>query len=152
MHLILQCHLVTRQRVPQALPALLPVKPQELAELLTEDHEDNEVPQDLQALKAIQVTMVHLDLQDSPVYSAKEAPPGCEETPDPQDLQDLQGHQAQQVPMCQEQTELLACNTKKNLRHRSSLPLTELRIPTALGLKRATLTSTMDNNQPPSKT
>ena len=152
MRPILQCHLVTGQQVLQPLPALLPVKPQELAELLTEVHEDNEVPQDLQAQKVIQVMMVHPDLQDSPDYLAKEAPLDCEETPDLLDLQDLQDHQAQQVPMCQEQTKLLACDMKKNLRHQNSLPLTELRIPMALGLKRATLTSTTDSNQLLSKT
>ena len=148
MRPILQCHLVTGQQVLQPLPALLPVKPQELAELLTEVHEDNEVPQDLQAQKVIQVMMVHPDLQDSPDYLAKEAL-DCEETPD---LLDLQGHRAQQEPTCQEQTGLLGCDTKKNLRHQNSLLLTELRIPTALGLRRAMLTSTTDSNQLPSKT
>jgi hypothetical protein len=149
MHLILRHHLVARHLVLRPHPELLAAKHQELVEPLIEVHEDNEAPLDLQVQKVIMVMTVHPDLQDCPDYTVNEAPLDCEETPD---LLDLQGHRAQQEPTRQEQTGLLVCDTKRNLRHRNSLPLTELRIPTALGLKRVTLTSTTDSNQLPSKT
>ena len=82
----------------------------------------------------------HQDPQDHWDYTAKEAPQGT------LDLQDLQGQQVQQVPTCQERTELRVCDMKKNSRHRISLPLTEPRTPMAPGLKRAMPISTMDSN------
>ena len=82
----------------------------------------------------------HQDLQDHRDYTVKEAPQGCE------GILDLQGQQDQQVPTCQERTELRVCDTKKNSRHRISLPLMKPRTPMAPGLKRAMPISTMDSN------
>ena len=77
----------------------------EVVESPIEVHEDKEDLPDPQALKAIQVTMAHKDLQARLDCMVKEAPQEHEETPDHQDRQDRldhQGHPAQQVPMRQE--------------------------------------------------
>jgi len=125
---------------------------QELVEPLIEAHEDNEDPQVPQDQEAIQATTAPPDPQGHLDCTAKEAPLDCEEIPDLRDLQDLPGQQAQLAPTHQEPTGLLGCDTKRNSRHRNFLPSTEPKTLTALGLKRATLISTTDSNQLPSKT
>ena len=139
----LRHHLVIRHLVLQPHPALPLVRFLELVESLIKVLEDSEDPLDPQAQEVIQAMKAHQDPQDHRDYMAKEAPQGCEGT---LDLQDLQGQQVQQVPTCQERTELQVCDTKKNSRHRISLPLTEPRTPMAPGLKRAMPISTMDSN------
>ena len=143
---ILRHHLVIHHLVLQPHLALPLVRLLELAESLIEVLEDNKDPLDPQAQEVMKAMKAHQDLQDHQDYTAKEAPQGCEETPDLQDHQDLQGQQAQQAPTCQEQTELLVCDMKKNSRHRISLPLMEPRTPMAPGLKRVMPISTMDSN------
>jgi hypothetical protein len=137
-------HLVIRLPAPQIHQVLLPVKCPEQAEPLIEVRADNEDPP---GQEVTQATKVRQDLQAHRGYTAKEAPPECEGTPDLPDRLDPQGHQDLLVPTRQGRTGSPAWDTKKNSRLPNFQLLTEPKIPTELGRRRAMLIFTTVNSQ-----